>query len=367
MSQIQTHDLARAVDFARKARGSSPFVGIANGHGTMMFRRDIMRATLKGLEIVDVEVGPYKGSGNAQSSAWECERVLIVHAKSPDGRVRAKRVFIPAKDWKQSPLLESWQRAERRKMGRCDCWEFRRGGTCKHTERRTAPKLNKWQKAIAKLEKEMPKEWRPGNPALPEYREPASDAERRQWHEWRLQKGVRREVMRLARMKGATAQLYAKVGELTASHYAMTNWEAYFNSTAEERPEPVYALVTEPLKCKKWSELGTDAKRRLDNDLFEYLKVLWKFCGLASKPFREAWEEGSGHWGAGHYQQWLKDLWERRRIQAQIDAIRVVEGEMARKRAESALEASEGVAGRPAPSPAEESLLEPLEGQERGF
>jgi hypothetical protein len=54
------HDLIAAVDYARKARGSSPFVGITNGHGTMMFLRERIKITLKGLRIVDAAVTSYR-------------------------------------------------------------------------------------------------------------------------------------------------------------------------------------------------------------------------------------------------------------------------------------------------------------------
>jgi hypothetical protein len=336
------HDLVKAVDYARKAKGSSPFVGIANGQGTMMFLRHRMKATLKGLDIVDVEVGPYESNGNAQSYPWKCERALIVHAKSPDGRVKSKRVFIPEKTWKMSTRLTSWQRTELRKMGRCDCWPFHDSGTCAHVERHRQPKLDKYQKAIAKLEKQIPREWRPGNPAVAECsREPASADHRRDWMLWRVQKDTRRAVMALAIRTGwkhshrtqvkadlNSTKLYVELAKLTAQHYTMTNHDDYFNRGDRNRVVvPEYALGSWPLKVTKWGEI-TEYARRKDNlgSLWDYIAQLWRYCGLAGKPHRDDWRDEQSYWGARHYQQWLKDLWERRQLQEQIAAIRAEAG-----------------------------------------
>lgn len=306
------HDLVTAVTLAAKARSSSPFVGIANGHGTMMFLRKRLKATLEGLVVIDAEVGPYK----SELSCLSCDRALIIHAQSPDGRVKAKRVFVPERAWRTSPLLDSWQRSERRKMGRCDCYEFKRLGNCKHLPK---SKLDKYAAAIAKLEKQLPREWRPENPAVPKYAlEPAEEGTRRHEQAWKLQRGVRREIMRIARSGQATAKIYAAVSKLTVTDFEMVNWQEAYNTPKDAEVMPMYQWITRPVVVKKWSDLRTHDRGRV-GDLFEYLKRLWEFCELADKPYHNRKEPA---WGAKHYQEWLKDLYERKELTEQIAAIR---------------------------------------------
>ncbi len=323
----RTHDLIAAVDFARRARGSSPFVGIANGRGTMMFSRQRLKATLKGLEIVSAEVGPFVSEMSRLSS----ERALIVQARSADGKVKARRVFIPDVLWKQSPLLTSWQRAKRRKMGRCDCYEFERTGTCTHVQPKV--KLTPHERAIKKLRKEMLREWRPSNPAVACEGTEVSADHRREWHLWYLQKPTRRAVMRLALRTGwkhshriqvkanlNSTKLYAELEKLSSVWYNMTNHQAYFNSAdLDVKVKPEYALGSSPLRAKKWGEF-TEYQRRSANlgNLWDYIARLWEFCGLVKRPRRDRTEPS---WGAERYLPWLRDLWERRMIEEQIKAI----------------------------------------------
>jgi len=132
-------DLIAAVDYARKSRGG-PFVGVADGHGPMMFNRQLFKASLKGLKIMSAEVAPWR----------ETKRALHVFAVGEN--VKARRVFVPVLDWKQSKLLGAWQRANLRSMGRCDCYEFHRFGSCKHIQSKPQ---GKHEAAIAKLEKQV--------------------------------------------------------------------------------------------------------------------------------------------------------------------------------------------------------------------
>lgn len=325
-------DLSERVDAARKARGNSPFVGIATNKGTVMLRRDVLKKSLAGLRVIEAELveskdGMITGDLQFRDGRTKYCAHLAIRVYAAGERVKSVRLYIH-QPWKIGggmlhPLLESWQRANMRKYGVCDCHDFYRRKTCSHVETATRPKLNKYEKAIAKLEKEMPREWRPGNPAVQMCeRPPASDSQRRQWREWYLQKDARRKVMALAR-RGTkdlnSTKLYAEVAKLTALHIVMTNWDAVFNGDSP-RPEPVYTVETWPIVIKKWGEvIVRERERGNTKDLFAYLEKLWQFCGLTTKP---AGYDHGPTWGADHYKSWLQDLHTRKQLVEQIAAIR---------------------------------------------
>lgn len=332
-------DLAARVDAARKAKGTSPFVGIATERGTVMLRRDVLKKSLQGLRVIEAELvesedGTITGDLYFDAGRTSYRAKLAIRVYAIGERVKSVRLFIH-QPWKigsgvMHPLLESWQRANMRKWGVCDCHDFYRRKTCKHVETATRPKMNKYEKAIAKLEKEMPREWRPGNPAVEMCdRPPADDHLRRRWLAWTLQKDARRAVMALARRGThgdlSSTKLYAEVAKLIAPHIAIANQQEILDALnagkpTTEWPKEIYAVEVRPITIKKWGEI-TAYERDHGNtpDLFAYLGKLWQFCGLTTKPAR--YDHGP-RWGAEHYKAWLRDLHTRKQLISQIAAIR---------------------------------------------
>ena len=337
-------NLSERVDAARKAKGTSPFVGIATPRGTVMLRRDVLRKSLQGLRIIEAELvesedGTITGDLYFADGRTSYRSRLGIRVYAIGERVKAVRLYIH-QPWKIGggmlhPLLKSWQRANMRKYGLCDCHDFyRRKKMCKHVETATRPKQNKYEKAIAKLEKEMPGEWRPENPAVSNQirhqgivieceRPVASESQRRQWREWYLQKDARRAVMALAKRGTkdlSSAKLYAEVAKITAPHIVMTNHEEYFYAVGNAKPDPIYEIRTYPITVKKWGEVTAYERDRGTPDLFAYLNKLWQFCGLTTKP---AGYDHGPTWGAEHYKSWLHDLYTRKQLIEQIAAIRL--------------------------------------------
>jgi len=328
-------DLIARVEAARRAKGTSPFVGIATPKGTLMLRRDVLKKSLQGLRVIDAELieakeGMITGTLDfyAGRTSYRSHLALRVHAVGE--RAKAVRLYIH-QPWKIGAGvfhkdLESWQRANMRKWGVCDCYDFARHKTCSHIETATRPKLNKYEKAIAKLEKEMPRERRPQNPAVSEYQpQLASADERRSWHTWKLQKGTRRAVMAIAR-RGArdlsSTQIYAEVAKLTAPYFGMVNHHEVFNGSSP-RPEPVYQLETHSITVRKWGEITARQREHAGlQNLFYYMNKLWEFCGLEEKPRGKKYYEHAPTWGADHYKSWLHDLHTRKQLESQIAAIR---------------------------------------------
>jgi len=354
-------DLGARVDAARKARGTSPFVGIATAKGTVMLRREVLKKSLQGLRVIEAELvsakdgmitgtfRPWQSDGgqtvwNSSKRVYEMENLtwnlgdpvkyrspLAIRVYAVGEHVKSVRLFTH-QPWKTGAGvfhkdLESWHRANMRKWGVCDCHDFYRRKTCSHVETATRPKLDKYQKAIAKLQKEMPHEWRPGNPAVEMCDRPTpNDYLRRQWQAWTLQKDARRAVMALAR-RGTkdlnSTKIYTEVAKLTALHVVMTNWEERFHAVPGTRPEPVYEVKALPIAIKKWGEITTKQRERAGvENLFDYMNKLWEFCGLAEKPWGKKYYEHEPTWGAEHYKTWLRDLHTRKQLISQIAAIR---------------------------------------------
>lgn len=57
-------DLAARVDAARRAKGTSPFVGIATERGTVMLRRDVLKKSLQGLRVIEADSARENFSGS---------------------------------------------------------------------------------------------------------------------------------------------------------------------------------------------------------------------------------------------------------------------------------------------------------------
>lgn len=254
----------------------------------MMFRRQLVKVSLKGLRLLDASV-----------IEWQGQKALEVHAIGE--RVKARRVFVPERAWKISPLLASWQRSNLRDMGRCNCWDFRREGNCKHLESRK-PKT-KHERAIEKLEREMPREYRPENPAVV-VGSTADEGYRHQWSLWHSQKAMRRKVMKLALRTGW-------------KHSHRSRIEADLSSAR------LYAELSKlGFDFKKWGDItGSYREYHKLNTIWDYIGRLWEFCGLGSQPNRYEWDD-EPEWGSKRYQSWLEDLHERKAIQEQIAAIR---------------------------------------------
>lgn len=266
--------LLAAVDFARRAPGSSPFVGIAtgNGAGTIIVRRAILRNSLKGLDVIDAEVRKVPDS----------HVELILHARGE--RVKARRVFFALNihSYALRMELDVWKQAELKK-------------------REPKPKQSAREKQIAKLERQRARMGalnRPGNPCAE--REPNAfsehEAESRMyrlehWQAWREQKATRRAVTRIAREKGweNTAKLYRQVEALG-------------------------------VKVRKWSDLRTNEREQCGGDLDGYLAKLWEFCGLTAKPWRDARDHAN--WGAGRYEHWLSGLHARKELDSIIAGLK---------------------------------------------
>lgn len=342
-----TLDLSERVDAARKAKGTSPFVGIATPKGTIMLRRDVLKKSLAGLRIIEAELvtakdGMITGNFCFDPQSADLGRLaqyrssLAIRVYAVGERVKATRLYVH-QPWKIGagvfhPLLESWQRANMWKYGVCDCHDFYRRKMCSHVETATRPKQNKYEKAIAKLEKEMPREWRPGNPAVEMCERPlASDSQRRQWHEWYLQKDARRAVMALGRRGTkdlSSAKLYAEVAKLTAPHIVTVNQQEILGALnsgklTTEWPRERYTVEIQPLTIKKWGEVTAYERDRGTPDIFAYLNKLWQFCGLITKP---AGYDHDPTWGADHYKNWLDDLHTRKQLAEQITAIKAEGG-----------------------------------------
>jgi hypothetical protein len=334
-------DLAARVDTARKLRGTSPFVGIATVRGTVMIRREVLRKSLSGLRVLYAELitseddsdmirGQFRHDNGKETWQAQYRARVAIRVYAVGERVKATRLYTH-QEWKGSALLASWQRAEQRKYGVCDCREFYRQKICSHVATATRPKMDKYQKAIAKLEKAMPREWRPENPTVSKYEaEPASDSVRRQWREWHMQRDTRRAVMAIARRGQkdyGSARIYAEVSRLMASRIVETNFMERLNASPDIRSAPIYAVEVYPVTITKWGELTAYARERKGlGDLFGYLKRLWEFCGLREKPYQD---HIALKWGAEHYREWLKDVHRKREIESMIAGLKAEAAEAA--------------------------------------
>jgi hypothetical protein len=192
------------------------------------------------------------------------DKLVITHRNGRGHGVVKFYNVLDAGVWPLMRQCESWHTATMRQHGRCPCWEFQQGGTCK----------------------------------------------RLLWHRQRwLRRAIQARVgqWRHAKEKKSTAKLYKQVNELLAA-------------THGQYPETLSYLT----EVRQWSKLNTAGKREFKEDFDVYLDRLWKACGLVSKP--EAGWSGDETWGPERYVHWLHNLHKRKELQEMIDALKMEDG-----------------------------------------
>lgn len=301
------------VESARKAK--SPIVGIPLiGMAPFAVKRELLVKTLEGLTVIDAAV-----QMNLEGQA----AMLVIYAVGE--RVQAIRKFLPLQmpAYQAKGMIRDWAEKQRAK--------------------RSAPKVKQTAhaKQIAKLEKYLAKIGEveaPKHPllfgisyghsraesireydakqlrAVAEMRAEGSAVEYltkgQEWAEWKRQAHIRRWVQ-------SQARLCAK-GKMNSIQF--------------------YAILAERgVKVTKWSDVGSyERKHNGLTDVYAYLSKLWEFCHLQRKPWGfepERVEEWSDLPGAKHYEHWLSRIRNRKELQGQIAAIRLLEAEAAEVKA----------------------------------
>lgn len=254
--------------------------------------------------------------------------------------------------WPLKQRTDEWLRLERRKHGRCDCWDFRRLGSCSHVEMQAAraegKTLTPRQRKIAALERELAGiqlhapsyPWKLSerlcqNCEERDYWHTRSDfrnhcgnytpgpacvnRERNHWLAWHKQREVRRGIMqrmrawRAARSMNSTANLYKIVNELLLQVYAGSSSGIV----------GLEGVLTHRVTVKPWSKLNTAERRRMEDDFGIYLSRLWESCGLISKPYAD---RGDLIWSRERYVDWLEQLHQRNELAGMIAALKAEEG-----------------------------------------
>lgn len=312
-------DVTEAVTTALKQKGNGPFIGIPCGMKTVLIRRTVFKLSLAGLRIVTAEYVPMEGQPGA---------AIRVYATGE--HVKATRLFLHQnpREYRNQVILKEWKAQQIKKIA--------------------SPKLNKYQKQISKLERQLRKLGplhRPHNPAIVSDKGTVAESIRQDWHLWKLQKPTRRAIMRLARIAPqtmSTAQLYKELAGLlkaipvyeTANTAELLEW---INGDHEgKRPKERYTLTTAERIPTKWGELtASDRERAKLGDFWDYLKRLWEFCGLESKPYRSKvdWDLDEEkryferHWGRERYYTWQAAKNERRQLEYMIADLKRQESE----------------------------------------
>ena len=284
------YDLARPLASALKAK--APYVGIPiPGHAPLIFNRDKLQRALRGVKPVYIDVTVHENG----------ERSLVVEGvASPHCRTSMRlrslhrSVFNPNRYSAPYMAMEKWNPLKAK-----------------------APRVTKYDKAIAKLERQLAKL---GN--RPEIANPCvtSSAPRdgESFLRWRQQKGLRRKIGRLAVQvcagKMTAHEFYAGLGKLTKVKR--------------------YSDFTE-----KWREriLGKAEHGRNGFSDFANPKNLWKFLPelehswMHSRPrlYWGTWQEWQQEqlkecWGAQRYAPILEWSRKRQELHSQIAAVRAM-------------------------------------------
>jgi hypothetical protein len=299
------YDLARPLASALRAK--APYVGIPiPGHAPLIFNRLFLFRAMKGVRPVNIEVLTFESG----------ERYLIVDGIADErfnGHVCIGRVRHHMK-------VRSIPRARFRAYGRNNPANEMEKWKPTVAAAPAPVRTSKYDKAIAKLEKQLAKLGpRPKifNPAVATSDD---DYNRDTWLAWHQQKALRGKIGALAKK--------AHTGQITAR-------ELY----------PALATLT---TIKRFSDLNTREKEQLSEryaegsapTFFDFAnpKALWRFMpnlaksygGARPSLYGDAWD-APNRWGAHRYNVILEWSRERRELLSQIEATRIMATDAAGK------------------------------------
>jgi len=294
------YDLAKPLATALKAK--APYVGIPMpGHAPLIFRRELLVGSLKGVRVVNVEVQPsligedgcrYLVVDGTAEERWS-GRVLV-------GRVRhymkvrsLHRSALKAYGSEHAKVWKSWLEKERK---------------ARITPKSPAPK-GKYEKVLAKLKKELDRlGGRPQifNPAVATQGRVLDDW-RAGWLRWKEQQELRGKVGALAKTVQTSRKLYAGLRALGLAG------------------------------VRTFSDLDTGERRSLvgsrysheEGTYLDYAKPenLWRFQpGLVRQRPNLYGDDYADpeRWGAGRYASVLEWIRERKELVSQIEGAKVM-------------------------------------------